>query len=166
MDVYLMRHGIAEPRRVPGRRGDAERALTKRGEKKVRRIAKVLRRQGIDFDLILSSPFRRARETANALGDVFRCADRVRCTGNLKVGGNAAALIGELKLEAGPRTSVLLVGHEPYLSILISVLLTGSRHLAMTMKKGSICKLSVDELRNGRCATLEWLMTPAQMMPR
>ncbi len=57
----------------------------------------------------------------------------------------------------------MLVGHEPYLSTLISLLLSGDGGLQVEMKKGGLCKLSVESLKHGRCAKLEWLLTPRQM---
>jgi len=54
-----------------------------------------------------------------------------------------------------PPESVLLVGHEPYLSGLISLLVSGDGSLAVVMKKGGLCKLSTDSLKHGRCAALE-----------
>ncbi|HEX5400444.1 MAG TPA: hypothetical protein VFY06_15455, partial [Verrucomicrobiae bacterium] len=59
--------------------------------------------------------------------------------------------------------NVLLVGHEPYLSGFISLLVTGNECTAVEMKKGGLGKLEADTLRPGRCAKLAWLLTPAQM---
>ena len=64
----------------------------------------------------------------------------------------------------GRPARTLLVGHEPYLGRLISTLLTGGPDLTLTLKKGGLCKLTVSRLRYGRCATLEWLLTPRQMI--
>ena len=58
---------------------------------------------------------------------------------------------------------MLLVGHEPYLSGLISLLVSGEATCAVVMKKGGLCKLSIESLKPGRCAALEWLLTPKQM---
>jgi phosphohistidine phosphatase SixA len=57
-----------------------------------------------------------------------------------------------------------LVGHEPSLSSLVSLLVSGDPGLGVSLKKGGVCKLSVEQLRNGRCATLEWLLSPAQLV--
>jgi len=57
----------------------------------------------------------------------------------------------------------LLVGHEPYLSELISVLIAGDAGAGIMLKKGGLCRLSATSLRFSRCATLEWLLTPAQL---
>ena len=59
--------------------------------------------------------------------------------------------------------SVLLVGHEPYLSGLISLLVSGEGTLSVVMKKAGLCKLTTESLKHGRCASLEWLLTPKQM---
>ena len=55
---------------------------------------------------------------------------------------------------------MLLVGHEPDLGRLISVLVTGKRGLAVAVKKGGLCKLEIGTLQYGRCATLQWLVPP------
>ncbi len=57
----------------------------------------------------------------------------------------------------------MLVGHEPYLSGLISVLVAGDHSLSIVVKKGGLCRLSIDKLIYDRCATLEWLAAPAML---
>lgn len=57
----------------------------------------------------------------------------------------------------------MLVGHEPYLSDLIAMLVAGDPSVSITMKKGGLCCLSIDNLGYEKCATLEWLMMPAQL---
>jgi len=59
--------------------------------------------------------------------------------------------------------NVLAVGHEPYLGVLATLLLTGGSGSAVEFKKGGLCKLVIQRLRPGRCATLEWLLTSRQM---
>jgi phosphohistidine phosphatase len=58
---------------------------------------------------------------------------------------------------------LLLVGHEPDLSRLVSLLVTGNLQLQMDFRKGGLCKLDVEKLKAGKCATLAWLLTPGQM---
>ena len=58
----------------------------------------------------------------------------------------------------------MLVGHEPYLSDLVAMLVAGDPSVSITMKKGGLCCLSIDHLGYDKCATLEWLMTPAQLV--
>jgi phosphohistidine phosphatase len=165
MDLYIMRHGIAEDRADGHVRGDAGRSLTRKGIKRVRGVASELKNRGVDFDLILASPLRRAQETASVVADVFGSAGIVQTSTHLKIGGMHSRLIEELREHFGNYKSILLVGHEPSLSALISLLLTGGGHAAVTIKKGGVCKLTINRLRDGKCATMEWLMTPAMMLP-
>jgi len=60
----------------------------------------------------------------------------------------------------------LLVGHEPYLSSLISLLSTGGPNLSLTLKKGGLCRLEAEPLRCARCASLEWLLAPRLLGPK
>ncbi len=163
MELYVLRHAIAVPRGTPGYEVDRERPLTSQGAQKMESIARGMRALGLSFDVILSSPYLRARQTAEIVAQVLRAPDQVELSDHLAPDGDPRALLDELK-SYGLRKSVALVGHEPYLSELISVLTTGSLNLAVTMKKGGLCKLTVDSLHYGQCATLEWLLTPRQLV--
>ena len=118
----------------------------------------------LSFDLILSSPFVRARQTAEIVAGELGLKKRVEFYDGLVPGGNPKVLIHALnELKPAPE-NVLLVGHEPYLSRLISLLVSGGAdEAAIEMKKGGLCKLEVGELCHGQCARLTWLLTPAQM---
>lgn len=164
MELYLLRHGIAAERSPRWAGHDADRPLTKKGARKVIRVAEAMKGMDLSFDLILSSPFKRARETAEIVADLFDCGDRLKYSAHLKVGGSPGLLIREIKTHYPSCRSVLLVGHEPYLSSLISVLMSGKNELSVTMKKGGLCKLEVQSLRHGRCASLEWLLGPSQLL--
>lgn len=166
MNLYILRHGIAEENSslVPG--SDRERRLTTEGKKKMRRIAKSMRAMELDFDLILSSPYLRAHETAQIVAKVFSLEKLLELSPALAADGNPKQLIDELKQNYRKRGHVLLVGHEPYMSRLISLLISGDASIAVTLKKGGLCKLSVKAWRHGRCASLEWLLTPSQLTCR
>ena len=84
-------------------------------------------------------------------------------TEDLAPGGDANRLMTDIREKYGTAENVALVGHEPGLSRLISVLLSGDETIPITLKKGGVCCLSVDKLEYGRCATLEWLLAPAQL---
>ncbi len=164
MKLYILRHAIATERGLTDSGPDSERPLTEKGAKKMRRIAKAMKNMEISFDVILSSPFRRAKETAEIVAKEFHYENLLKFSSHLKVGGDPAALISEINTRYKKFDSILLVGHEPSLSGLISMLVSGKNSLTITMKKGGICKLSVVTLHYGRCATLEWLMAPAQIL--
>src|SRR5262249_43774691 len=159
MEIYILRHGIAVERGTGGYKKDGDRPLTKEGKEKVTEIADGILKMGIQLDLILSSPYVRAKDTAQIVADRLR--KQVTFTDFLLPDGNGRHLIAEINDEKPQR--VLLVGHEPDLSELISVLFTGSADANIELKKGGLCKLTSDKLSFGRCATLNWLLTPKQL---
>jgi phosphohistidine phosphatase len=159
MEIYILRHGIAVDRGTPGYKKDSDRPLTNEGEEKMHEIAKAILAMDLKFDLILSSPYVRAQQTAQIVA--AELDEEVTLTEFLVPNGNALELIRELN--DGKPQRVLLVGHEPHLSGLISVLVTGESDAAIELKKGGLCKLSTDRLAFGQCATLNWLLTPKQL---
>ena len=163
MNLFLLRHGIAVERGTSGYEKDADRPLTPKGERRLGRIADAMEAMGVTFDLILSSPYVRARQTAEIVVDALGLKKKLEFSESLTPDGDAKALIAALnKLEPQPE-HVLLVGHEPFLSDLISTLTSGDPQVAIDFKKGGLCKLEVETLRHDRCATLAWLLTPRQM---
>jgi phosphohistidine phosphatase len=161
MDIYILRHAIAEERDNDKFPDDAQRPLTTKGAKRMRRIAEGMLALELSFDVIYTSPFLRARQTAEIVADVFNGKRKLRETDTLATDGGAEELIDLIISARGEFESVLLVGHEPYLSDLISMLLVGDGSLPLTMKKGGICKLSIGTLKYGKCASFEWLLPPA-----
>jgi phosphohistidine phosphatase len=163
VNLYLLRHGIAVDPGTPGFENDADRPLIPKGERRLRDAAAAMEKLSLSFDLILSSPFVRARQTAEIVAGELKLKKRIEFFDGLVPGGNPKALIQELiELKHAP-DNVLLVGHEPYLSRLTSLLVSGSAEALIEMKKGGLCKLEVGELRHGQCARLAWLLTPLQM---
>ena len=160
MNLYIIRHAIAVEEGTPGYESDSERPLTDKGRKKMRQIARGLRSLGVAFDLILSSPYVRARETAEILADVFKMKKKITFTENLIPLGNPELLIGEIT-DSYSADSIALVGHEPHLSSLVGILVAESPKMDLTLKKGGVCYLSADDLHHqDHRATLEWLLTP------
>ena len=159
MELYILRHGIAVERGTPGYKKDSDRPLTPEGEEKMRQIAEAMRGMDLKFDLILSSPYARAEQTAKIVAGELD--EDVSYSDYLVPGGNALELIGEINDERPQR--VLLVGHEPDLSSLISVLVSGGSDAGIELKKGGLCRLTTEKLVFGKCAKLNWLLTPKQL---
>lgn len=159
MDLYILRHAIAEERDHEKWPDDSHRPLTRKGAKRMRRAAEGMRALNLSFDVIYTSPFVRAKQTAGIVATVFD-AKKLRETETLAVDGDPEELITLINNADAAFERVLLVGHEPYLSDLISTLVIGDSSLPLTMKKGALCKLTVSTLTYGRCATLDWLLPP------
>ena len=163
MNIFVLRHGIAVELGSPGITRDSDRTLTPKGERKVWQVADAVAAMEICFQLILTSPYARARQTAEIVADALGAKKKLEETEHLTPGGSIKRLIEYIRGIKPAPESVLLVGHEPYLSELVSVLMAGDTSAAVMMKKGGLCKLSAETLTDGRCATMEWLLTPKQM---
>ena len=163
MELYILRHGLAGEPGDPAYKSDSERPLTPKGRRKLRDVAEAMKALEISFDLILSSPYARAKQTAEVVAEAFDADKKLELSETLMPGGTTRALIELLKGRAPGLGSVLLVGHEPYLSGLISLLVSGDAGFRVALKKGGLCRLEVESLRHGRCAELAWLLTPKQM---
>lgn len=161
MDLFILRHAVAVERGTPGYARDSDRPLTPDGERTMLEIAHGIQALGLAFDLILSSPYLRARRTAEIAAKVL--GGSVEFSDALSSDGNPEELVRQLRARRSKKETVLLVGHEPYLSGLISILLTGTTSVTATLKKGGLCRLSVKNLSYGPCASLEWLLTPKQL---
>jgi phosphohistidine phosphatase len=162
MNLYLMRHAIAAD--ASPNMSDSQRPLTEKGRKKLAVIARNLEKIGLTFDLILTSPYLRTRQTAEMVAEVFKIKpDSIIVNPNITPDGSAENLIEEIN--AGkPVENLLIVSHEPFISELIGILVAGDPNIGIGMKKAGICKLSIQTLHYGRCATLEWLMPPSLML--
>ncbi len=118
MKLYIMRHGPAEDFSTSGRDGD--RALTESGRERVRAVAKLLAAQGEAPRAIVSSPLVRALQTAEIVAHEIG-VDLVETAAELAPGGDGSALVRTLLKEE--RKRVMVVGHEPDLSTLVTALI-------------------------------------------
>lgn len=160
MNLYIIRHAIAVDEATSDYASDSERPLTDKGRKKMRQIAKALRQLGVEFDLILSSPYVRACETAGILADVFKMKNKIVFSDHLIPEGNPELLIGEIN-EKHSVDSLAIVGHEPHLSAFLGLLVSDNSKIEITLKKGGVCHLSADDLHHQEHrAALEWLLPP------
>lgn len=159
--IYLMRHGIAGP--PPAGMGDPDRRLTPDGERKMHGIAIGLKRLGIVPDAVLSSPLRRAEETAALVAAVLAPDVAVEIHLRLAPGHAPADVISGLHRYRAAQ-HLLLVGHQPDLGQLASHLLTGSSGLlGLDFKKGGTAAIEVTSLPPRSAGALLWFLTPKQL---
>ncbi len=163
MNLFILRHGLAVEPGTHRLSSDSERALTPKGRKKVGEVARAMKALELSFDLILTSPYVRAKQTAGIVAKELHALKVLDLADELKPGGSMEKLIERVREAEGSPESVLVVGHEPYLSSLISLLVFGETGAGITMKKAALCKLNAERLEYGRCATLEWLLTAKVM---
>jgi len=152
MKIYIMRHGSAEDFAASGH--DADRALTASGRERVRSVAKVLGAHDEAPKLIVSSPLVRALQTAEIVAAELGIG-YVDTNRSLAPGGPSAAFVATLLREAKKR--VMLVGHEPDLSELVSELCGQS---FTNMQKAMVVGLFV---RHGEHARQRFILDPKSL---
>ena len=129
----------------------------------MKKIAAGMRTLNVEPDLILSSPYVRARRTAEIAAAALDARKNLLLSDHLAPDGEPEQLVRTVAEDHASARSILLVGHEPWLSMFMSGLLSGGTDVAILLKKGGLAKLTTENLRHARCATLEWLLTPAEL---
>jgi phosphohistidine phosphatase len=162
MILYILRHGVAEEG-PPAGGGDGARRLTPRGRDKVRAAAAGMRALGLKFDAILSSPMARAAETAELIAAAYSNAPAPETLAALSAGVAPTETVAALK-PYERHGHVMLVGHEPGLSSVASLLLTGeANNMTLDLKKCGLVALELSEGLGRGGAQLCWMLTPRQL---
>lgn len=156
--LFLVRHAIAADA-GPEYPDDAERPLTHQGTARFRKEVTALGTLGVEIDCILTSPFVRARQTAEIIREKYRDASLVE-TGALAPGGSYPAVVAALGRTQNC-ASVALVGHAPDIGELAARLL-GTRG-AIDFKKGAICCIDLASLPPTAPGTLRWFVQPKML---
>lgn len=154
MNLYLMRHANAG---VP--RGnstlDSRRALVKEGKDQCILMARMLSAFKVQVDTIVSSPLKRAMQTAQLVGTELGYEGKVDLSPALALNGSYAEFQQMLARYAG-REGVLAVGHNPNMFQFLGRLITGNGGAAIRMRKASIARVDLDH----HPALLRWLIDP------
>lgn len=159
--VFVIRHAEAEEPvdAARERRNDGQRRLTESGKHDMHRGAEGLARLVEDIPLILTSPLKRAVETAEILHTAFPEA-KLRQQPLLSPGFDPEALLRSIAGASGP---IALVGHEPDLSQWVGYMSTGASRSVVRMKKGSVCRLDMPDPGYAGEACIAWLLTLKQL---
>jgi phosphohistidine phosphatase len=156
MQIYLLRHGIAEDAK-PGQ-PDSERPLTGEGREKLRRVLKRARSADLDPSLILSSPYRRAMETAAVAAEVLAHAGEIVRTRALVPEASPFDAWEEIRSRKTER-GILLASHEPLMSSMAAFLLD-SPALHVDMKKAALVRIDCERFGPKPEGLLKWMLTP------
>jgi phosphohistidine phosphatase len=156
--IFILRHGKAEPRR--SKATDAARKLTGKGRRDVRLVLERARNAGMRVELALTSPLRRAVESAAIAVETLDPAPRLIETSSLRPNQPVTKVWENL-----PQTNtLLLVGHEPQLSRLVNFLL-GAPGVRVHVKKGALVCIRLEQVAAPPRGTLEWMLTPRLARP-
>jgi phosphohistidine phosphatase len=159
--VMLLRHAIAEETSASGR--DEDRRLTGEGKRKCREVVAGMRALDLPVDVVLTSPLRRAIETAEIVADGYGSDELVEPAPALAPGAGPDAVIAVLG-RIGRPSGVVLVGHEPDLAMLGSTLLTGTPGLVqMQFRKAGLAGIVLAHLPPRAAGALDFFLTPGQL---
>jgi len=161
VELYLIRHGIAVDR--GSNISDEERTLTAQGRQKTQQVAHRLEHLGLRFDLILTSPLVRSRQTAEILQNQG-LSRQLEEASTLAPGGDIQDWLGWLGQwqQTTPVSWVLaLVGHQPNLAQWAEILVWGEARDAIDLKKAGIIGLKLPKTKSpvGH-SRLFWLTQP------
>jgi len=161
MDLFILRHGKAG--KSSGGPDDAARELTRKGRDEIEGIAQWMKAQEFRFDMIASSPLQRALETATVVASVLDEEDLLTTWDALAPGGDADTVCSAASKQ-GDDGAVLIVGHEPGLSGLISAIISGDTNSSIVLSKGGLAKIRNYSFRDRPSGELQWLLTPKQIL--
>lgn len=155
MQLYLLRHGIAEEGSAGS--SDADRELTSEGRKKLRQVLEAASESGVAPTLILTSPFKRAVQTAEVARHLFGYKHQLLHTKALTPGATVEQVWEEVRVHRD-EASILLVGHNPLFSDLAAYLI-GAKAAHIHFKKGAIMRVDVESFLSQPKGTLRWYLT-------
>jgi phosphohistidine phosphatase len=162
VELLVIRHGVAEEREDFAATGknDSLRPLTEQGRRKMEQGARALRRALPSLNVIATSPYTRAAQTAKIVAAAYDDIDVERLDALTPEGRPQDFLAWLRTRDSGDR--VAAVGHEPHLGALVYWLLTGEAiEGRIAMKKGGACLLELDPRSRAGKATLLWSLTPS-----
>ena len=155
MELYLLRHGIAEDQSPTNQ--DADRALTNAGIARLRDVLTTASKAGVAPSLILSSPYVRARQTAELACEILKVEQPIVETHALTPMAHPSEAWDEIRaLRREP--SIMLASHEPLMGQLLGFLL-GAVNLQVDFKKGAIAHVELASFGPAPRAVLKWFLT-------
>jgi phosphohistidine phosphatase len=162
VNLLIVRHGPAgdpEAWQAEGK-DDRLRPLTGKGKKEVRRAAAGLARLVPELDVLATSPWTRAVETAEIVAGEYGCD--VETVEELTADHSPDDLLPWLQRQRDKET-VAVVGHEPHLSLLVGYMLNGKSVSFVDLKKGGACLIQLADAVKPGSGTLEWLLTDREL---
>jgi phosphohistidine phosphatase len=157
MEIYFMQHGEAHAKDQ-----DPERSLTPGGEDQIRSSGKALKKLGVDVDLMVSSPKKRARQTAEIVAEELGYSkEGIAVTEVLEPLAPAEDAIAYLR-RFGGKGKMLLAGHLPSLGEIASNLMSEGTDVSIHFEMGGVCRIDVEALPTHK-GDLRWVLTPTQL---
>jgi phosphohistidine phosphatase len=163
MEIYLFRHGIAEEQRAD--LADEDRQLTKEGEQKTEKVAQYLKKLDFEFDLILTSPLVRARQTAKILMQAG-LSQKLEESACLAPDGDISHWVTNWlePKKYSAKTKLVLVGHEPDLGHWAEILVYGEAKGQLVLKKAGMIGIKAPETGSPLGQSYMFWLTPPKYL--
>lgn len=160
MELFILRHGEAG-KRLSSMVGDRSRPLTSTGKAELLEEAKALKRTGVKFDLIVTSPLKRAYDTASIVANIYKKKNILKVWNELAPEGSKTDVYRKIS-QLGQESSVLMVGHEPQLSEITKGIIHKDKTAScnFVLKKGGLVRISILKSNPSPKGELRWLLTP------
>lgn len=157
MELYFLRHGIAEDASSTGR--DSDRRLTDEGRRKLRQILQRVGEAGVSPDLMLTSPYVRARQTAEIAKEILGYKEDLVVSDALRSDSDPQAVWQEIRSLHGGAHRIVLASHEPLMSRCTGYFLNAPE-LIVDFKKGAVVRIDVDQAGVHPRGVLRWMLVP------
>lgn len=156
MTLYFLRHASAAKRMLNPKQ-DAHRALDEAGTRQCTMVGQALASAGVHVDTVISSPLKRAIQTAALVANELGFEGKIAYSTVLSESTDFVQF-RHLLSQHPQSEDLLLVGHNPSLSEFLSLLLSGGKTgRAVQLKKGSVARVDIDSHNR---PVLQWCFTP------
>ena len=158
MELFILRHGETS-KRLP-RSGGLDRSLTYTGTTEIKNIANSIKKLRIKIDLIVTSPIFSCKQTAEIISDLFSKKIPLIICNDLKPEGEPLDFYNKILKYKGT-SSILIVGHEPYLSSMINDIISNNKNSNnIILKKAGLSRIKITSTVPKLKGELRWLLTP------
>ena len=168
MELFILRHGETS-KRLP-RSGGLDRSLTYTGTTEIKNIANSIKKLKIKIDLIVTSPIFSCKQTGEIISDLFSKKIPLIICNDLKPEGEPLDFYNKISTYKDT-SSILIVGHEPYLSSMINDIISNNdidrnRNYSknsinsIILKKAGLSRIKITSTVPKLKGELRWLLTP------
>ena len=165
MELFILRHGDTSKRL--SRSGGLDRPLTYTGTSEIKSIANSIKKLRIKIDLIVTSPIFSCKQTSEIINDLFNKRIPLMICNDLKPEGNLVDFYNKI-LNYKNTSSILIVGHEPYLSSMINDIISNNdadrnynkNNNNILLKKAGLSRIKIISTVPKLKGELRWLLTP------
>jgi phosphohistidine phosphatase len=160
MELFILLHGEAG-KRLSSAIGDRSRPLTSTGNAEVLEEARALKSIGIKFNVIVTSPLKRAYETANIVANIYKKKNILKVWNELAPEGSITDVYRKIS-QFGPESLILMVGHEPQLTEITKGIIHKDKAVScnIVLKKAGLVRINISKSNLSLKGELRWLLTP------